>query len=158
VFSTLHTNDAPGAITRMLDMGVEPFLISSSLLAIMAQRLVRTLCVDCRVPGEISDEQCRELGISAQAHSGQTIYSRSVDGCKSCQFSGYHGRTGIHEVLVIDDAVRSQIMSRADSTSIRAASVAMRSLRADGAAKVLAGITSFEEILRVTLEDELSVA
>ncbi len=155
VFSTLHTNDASGAITRLLDMGVEPFLISSSLLAIMAQRLVRTLCPKCKVPMEITDAQCRELGLNPAKLTSRQIYGANPNGCKNCQLTGYRGRTGIHELLMIDDAVRSKIMQRADSNQIRAAATDFHSLRSDGAEKILNGQTSFEEVLRVTQEGVL---
>ncbi len=156
VFSTLHTNDAPGAVTRLLDMGVEPFLISSSVIAIMAQRLVRTLCSSCRVPHPISEGECRELGIDPGFATQQTtIYRASDAGCEECQFTGYKGRTGIHELLVINDTIRNAIMDRANASEIRARATKMQSLRSDGAEKVLSGVTSAEEVLRVTQEDLL---
>ncbi len=153
VFSTLHTNDAPGAITRLLDMGVEPFLISSSLLGAMAQRLVRRLCPHCKVPHQILPEECRELGVDAATASRVPVFAPKDGGCKQCQFSGYLGRCAIHELLVIDDDVRAKIMQRADANQIRFAAQTLRSLRYDGAQKVLAGVTSVEEVLRVTQED-----
>ena len=153
VFSTLHTNDAPGAITRLLDMGVEPFLISSSLIAVMAQRLVRTLCLECRDPYQLNPSQLRDLGIEENLGRGQMVYRPREGGCLECQFTGYKGRTGIHEMLMIDDRVRAKIMERADSSQIRNSAVGLSTLRASGAAKVLAGETSFEEVLRVTQED-----
>ena len=154
VFSTLHTNDAAGAVTRLLDMGVEPFLISSSVIAIMAQRLVRTLCPDCRQPASLTALELKELGIDPQADlSTSTIFRVSESGCPKCQGTGYLGRTGIHELLMVDDVVRSKIMERADASQIRAAANNFRPLRLDGAQKVLDGTTSIEEILRVTQED-----
>ncbi len=158
VFSTLHTNDAPGAVTRLLDMGVEPFLISSSVIAIMAQRLVRTLCPLCRVPAPLTELQLRELGLDPAIlvdgkFAGGQAFKPSEHGCQQCQFTGYRGRSGIHEMLLIDDDVRSKIMARCDSGQIRSASRSLESLRADGAKKVLQGVTSFEEVLRVTQED-----
>jgi general secretion pathway protein E len=155
VFSTLHTNDAPGAITRLLDMGVEPFLISSSLIAAMAQRLVRRLCNHCKVPHQLLPEECRELGVSAAQAAQGTVFTARDGGCKICQFTGYRGRCGIHEMLLIDDDVRAKIMQRSDASQIRAASAGLKSLRFDGAQKVLRGITSVEEVLRVTQEDAL---
>ena len=155
VFSTLHTNDAPGAITRLLDMGVEPFLISSSLLCVMAQRLVRTLCRDCKVPVQLSEAQCRELGLTVNRLASTTVYTAREGGCRNCQHTGYRGRTGIHELLMIDEKVRTLIMQRADAPAIRAAAAGLASLRADGAQKILNGITTFEEVLRVTQEDLL---
>lgn len=156
VFSTLHTNDAPGALTRLLDMGVEPFLISSSLLAVIGQRLVRQLCKYCREPHQLSSTECRELGLPQSAANGQNVFHVSRSGCKRCQFTGYQGRTAIHEVLVIDDQVRNRIMERANATQIRAAATGLKSLRLDGAYKVLRGDTSVEEVLRVTQEDAIS--
>ena len=155
VFSTLHTNDAPGAVTRLLDMGVEPFLISSSLLAVTAQRLVRRLCPSCKVAHEILPEQCRELGLDPQTCAGHPIYSPNDRGCVECQYTGYKGRTGIHEMLLIDEQIRTKIMQRADASQIRAAASNFVPLRADGAEKVLKGETSFEEVLRVTQDDVL---
>ena len=154
VFSTLHTNDAPGAITRLLDMGVEPFLIASSLIAAMAQRLVRTLCPQCRVPYELTNEERRELGLGAEV-GNPTVYRASESGCKLCQGLGYRGRCGIHEFLFIDDEVRVKIMHRADANQIRSSSANLFTLRHDGAMKVLKGITSVEEVLRVTQDDIL---
>lgn len=150
VFSTLHTNDAPGAITRLIDMGVEPFLISSSLLGVMAQRLVRRLCPTCKVPHTISESELAELGLKTPS---EQIFKASDAGCKTCQFTGYKGRMGIHELLRIDDTIRSLIMQKADASTIRANSKSLKGLRADGARKVLLGMTSVEEVLRVTQED-----
>ena len=154
VFSTLHTNDSPGAITRLMDMGVEPFLIASSLLGAMAQRLVRTLCPKCKVAYELSPEERRELGLGHEV-GAPTVFRPSEAGCKNCQGLGYRGRCGIHEMLLIDDEVRSRIMQRADANQIRAASPTLFTLRHDGAMKVLKGITSVEEVLRVTQDDIL---
>jgi general secretion pathway protein E len=153
VFSTLHTNDAPGALTRLLDMGAEPFLISSSLIAVMAQRLVRKLCEHCKTPYQLSDSQCRELGLDPAKITSRLVYNVRDGGCRECQMTGYRGRIGIHEMLLIDDNVRNMIMARANSSQIRSAATGLSSLRADGAQKVLRGITSFEEVLRVTQED-----
>ncbi|MDD2941403.1 MAG: type II secretion system ATPase GspE [bacterium] len=153
VFSTLHTNDAPGAITRLLDMGVEPFLISSSLLVVIAQRLVRTLCPECKVRTVPTTEQLREIGLGDDASAKFKFYTASENGCSLCQRSGYKGRTSIHEILLIDDNVRSAIMQRADASHIRSRAQGMLSLRQDGAIKVTNGITSISEIIRVTQED-----
>lgn len=155
VFSTLHTNDAPGAVTRLIDMGVEPFLISSSVLAIAAQRLIRTLCPDCKVSVTLTPEQCHELRLDPQKVKASTIFGPHDGGCKNCQFTGYRGRMGIHELLIIDDAVRTKIMQRCDAPQIRAAARDLSTLRADGAGKLLRGLTSFEEVIRVTQEDTL---
>lgn len=153
VFSTLHTNDAPGAITRLLDMGVEPFLISSSLIAILAQRLIRTLCPQCKVPYKLNAEQCKELNLNPANTASLQVYAQNPVGCEVCGLSGYKGRTGIHELLVLDDAVRSKVMQRANSSEIRSSVKNLTTLRIDGTQKLLAGITSFEEIIRVTQDD-----
>lgn len=155
VLSTLHTNDAPGAVTRLLDMGIEPFLVSSSLLAVMGQRLVRKLCNACKVPYELSDEELRELGLDPSQVTERKAFRPGTDHCDTCQGTHYTGRSGIHELLVIDEAVRSAILKQADSGSIRAAAGAnFETLRTDGARKVLEGATSVEEVLLVTHEDK----
>ncbi|MBI4516049.1 MAG: type II secretion system ATPase GspE [Deltaproteobacteria bacterium] len=154
VFSTLHTNDSFGAMTRLLDMGIEPFLVSSSVIAVMAQRLVRRVCPDCRVPYVPAVEELRELGIRPDRAAGRTMY-RTGSGCAACKQTGYRGRTGIHELLVVDDEIRNLIMKNADAATIRreATGKGMDTLRQDGADKVINGITTIEEILRVTQED-----
>ena len=152
VFSTLHTNDAAGAFTRLIDMGVEPFLVSSSLELAMAQRLVRRLCPLCKLPYEPSPEELAEIGITRQQidRVGGLLYKPC--GCKECNNSGYKGRTAIYEMMVINDAIRRYVMQRADAATIKreAESNGMTTLRADGIDKVLAGISSIPEILRVT--------
>jgi general secretion pathway protein E len=155
VLSTLHTNDSAGAVTRLLDMGVEPFLVSSSLLAVVAQRLVRRLCKHCKVAAEITDEELRELGYNPAQVSHRQIFRHSSDGCPQCQGTGYSGRLGIHEILVIDDEVRGQIQQRLDSNSIRTAAIkrGFSTLRMDGGRKVLQGITSVEEVILATHDD-----
>jgi len=154
VFSTLHTNDSCGAITRLIDMGIEPFLVASSVIAVMAQRLVRRVCPTCREAYRPSVEELRQLGLSADRLEDHTVY-RTGATCADCKHTGYRGRLGIHELLVIDDEVRNLTMKAADSASIRrvAAAKGMTSLREDGSDKVLAGLTTVEEILRVTQED-----
>lgn len=148
VLSTLHTNTAAGAITRLEDMGIEPFLLSSSLLAVLSQRLVRTLCHDCKQPHEATPAECKVLGIT----STQTIFSPGE--CLSCNHTGYRGRTGIHELLKVDDSVREIMHSgkgeQAIEKYIRAHTP---SIRGDGVDKVLNGETSLEEVLRVTREE-----
>jgi general secretion pathway protein E len=157
VFSTLHTNDAPGAITRLLDMGVEPFLISSSLLGILAQRLVRRLCSECKVECKLSASDFHELQIPPEKAEAlidtAIIYKPCPGGCVACQGTSYAGRSAIHELLLIDDKVKPLIMNRANAGTIRQSSMGHHSLRTDGAAKVLAGLTSVEEVLRVTQEE-----
>ena len=154
VFSTLHTNDSFGAMTRLLDMGIEPFLVSSSVIAVMAQRLVRRVCTACREPYQPSREETEELGITPQRLVGHTVY-KPGSGCNQCKRTGYRGRTGIHELLVVDDEIRGLVMKNADAASIRRAATArgMNTLREDGADKVVDGITTIEEVLRVTQED-----
>ncbi len=155
VLSTLHTNDSAGAVSRLLDMGVEPFLVSSSLLAVLAQRLVRRLCPKCRVPYEISDEELRELSLLPEEVTSRLAYRPGNGACPSCQGSGYSGRLGIHELLIIDDDLRNQILQRVDSNSIKNAAVrrGFSTLRADGGRKVLAGLTSVEEVLLASHDD-----
>jgi general secretion pathway protein E len=154
VFSTLHTNDSCGAVTRLLDMGIEPFLVSSSVIAVMAQRLLRRVCAGCREPYRPTMEELRQLNLTSDRLEGRTVY-RPGPGCADCKQTGYRGRTGIHELLVVDDDVRNLIMRAADSSTIRRAAQAkgMNSLREDGAEKMLEGITTAEEVLRVTQED-----
>jgi general secretion pathway protein E len=154
VFSTLHTNDSCGAITRLIEMGIEPFLVASSVIAVMAQRLLRRVCPTCRVPYRPSVEELRQLGISADDLEGRQVYKPSP-GCPECKQTGYRGRLGIHELLVVDDEVRNLTMKASDSSSIRrvAAAKGMTSLREDGSDKVLRGLTTIEEVLRVTQED-----
>jgi len=154
VFSTLHTNDAASAVTRLVEMGTEPFLVSSSVIAVMAQRLVRRVCVGCRRTVTPSPEVLRELGLTPERVAGKPIYATG-DGCEACKHTGYRGRTGIHELMVVDDDVRALIMRSSDAAAIRRAAIAagMPALREDGAAKILAGETTVEEVLRVTQED-----
>ena len=155
VLSTLHTNDSSGAVTRLLDMGVEPFLVSSSLLAVMAQRLVRRLCPHCREPHEILDEELHELVIDPAKVTSRSVFRPGSDACEHCQNTHYIGRTGIHELLLINDDLRSLILQRMDSNSIKnmALKQGFETLRMDGARKVLAGITSVEEVMLVTHEE-----
>ena len=149
VMSTLHTNTAIGAVTRLRDMGIEPFLISSSLLGVLAQRLVRTLCVNCRDPYEADNEQKRWFGVNQKA--SLTLYR--AKGCEKCNQKGYRGRTGIHELLFIDDTVQSLIHSESGEQAIEKAIRSYTpSIRQDGLSKVRKGITTLEEVLRVTKE------
>jgi general secretion pathway protein E len=154
VFSTLHTNDSFGAVTRLVDMGIEPFLVSSSVLAVMAQRLIRRVCHRCRAPHEPTAEELGEIGLGLEQAAGRMIH-RAGSGCSECKQTGYHGRIGIHELLIIDDEIRNLVMKNADAATIRrsATSRGMPTLREDGAQKVLEGLTTIEEVLRVTQED-----
>ncbi len=151
VFSTLHTNDAPGAITRMVDMGVEAYLVASSLVAVLAQRLVRKLCTDCREAYEPSAEELAEIGVRAK--SALTLY-RAV-GCPRCHDTGYRGRTGIFELMVVNDELRALVTQNVDAKLIKrkAVELGMRTLRVDGAHNVIQGLTTIEEVLRATEEE-----
>ncbi len=150
VLSTLHTNTAIGAISRLRDMGIEPFLLSSSLLAVLAQRLVRTLCSACRVPHQ-PDNREQEL-LELEPGVRETIYR--AEGCEHCNFTGYRGRTGIHELLIVDERVREMIHTEAGEQQIeRYLRHSTPSIRHDGISKVLQGITTLEEVLRVTREE-----
>jgi general secretion pathway protein E len=150
VFSTLHTNDAPSAITRLLDMGVENFLLSSTMRGILAQRLVRVICPDCkeRDPSTVDKEQLTILGIRGNS----TLYRGKR--CEKCAFTGFFGRLGIFELLLVDDDIRTLILRNADSNQIREAARrhGMTTLLEDGAEKVKAGMTTLSEVLRVTQE------
>jgi general secretion pathway protein E len=153
VLSTLHTNDAPSAITRLVDMGIEPFLVGSSLVAVLAQRLVRVLCPECRESYIAPENELRELGVR-QGQQSITLY-RGV-GCGACNQTGYHGRVGIFEIMLVDDEVRGMVSSNVDSKTIKQAAVAkgMGTLRQDGARKALRGISSVAEVMRATEEEE----
>lgn len=152
VFSTLHTNDSSGAITRLIDMGVEPFLISSSLVGVIAQRLIRKLCKSCRIKYSPTEAELREIGIEPQEANGD--FYRPI-GCDSCLKTGYTGRTGIYELLIVSDEICDLIVNRAPSNVIKKAATAagMLTLRDDGAKKVLDGITSIQEVLNATQEE-----
>ncbi|MFQ5451130.1 MAG: GspE/PulE family protein, partial [Nitrospinaceae bacterium] len=152
VFSTVHTNDAAGAITRLLDMGIENFLISSALLGVLAQRLVRVICDQCKEPVTINRALREEMG--PWAKEGMQAFQGK--GCKHCAHTGFRGRCGIYELLVVDESIRQLILSKATAQIIREAArkSAMRTLREDGWRKVIRGITTVEEILRVTLNDK----
>lgn len=154
VMSTLHTNDAPSSITRLIDMGIEPFLVSSSVIGIIAQRLVRTICKDCAKKYTPTEEELVEIGLTMKDLAGRQLY-RPV-GCPICLETGYAGRTGIHEFMRMDDDVRVEVMKGSDATVIRKVAVekGMITLRKDAAKKVLDGVTTIEEVLRVTQEND----
>ncbi|KIO49047.1 general secretion pathway protein GspE [Nitrosospira sp. NpAV] len=149
VFATLHTNDAVSAVTRLVDMGVEPFLLASSLIGVGAQRLVRRLCLECREPFAGNAAQLQPLGFD----SAPTVFYKA-QGCASCNHSGYRGRTGIYELLTVDNDLRRHIHDRASEQDLReyVISRGMRSLRDDGIRLVAQGVTSLEEVVRVTRE------
>jgi general secretion pathway protein E/type IV pilus assembly protein PilB len=153
VFSTLHTNDAPSAVARLIDIGVQPFLVASSVRAVIAQRLVRKLCNNCKQPGELTDTELRALHIEpGQVSEAQVM---KPVGCEECRQIGYKGRTGIFEIFVIDDEVRHMINKRSSSFVLRqrARELGMRTLREDGVRKVLAGLSSAEEVISITVGD-----
>ena len=168
VFSTVHTNDAAGGITRLVDMGIEPFLVASSLVGLLAQRLVRRPCYECARPVRPSDEILRELGLDPRMFFSQAYKLPAVKGqhppppgtvfepvgCPACQQLGYRGRTGIYEMLMINEAVRRLTLDKADAGSIRTAAVeaGMVTLRFDGARKVMLGMTTPEEVMLMTAE------
>ncbi len=150
VFTTLHTNDAPGAVTRMIDMGVEPFLISSTLEAVLAQRLVRTICKKCKVAFEPSEAVLSELGLTKADVQGRPFYYGK--GCLDCNETGYKGRKGLFELLVVTEPIRELINLRAPSGVMRAKALelGMRTLREDGIRSILNGETTVEEVLKYT--------
>ncbi|MEZ5405318.1 MAG: ATPase, T2SS/T4P/T4SS family [Verrucomicrobiia bacterium] len=154
VFSTLHTNDAPGAITRLVDIGVKPFLVASSLKAVMAQRLVRKLCPKCKQPHDPSESELQSLGIKPSQIT-EANFMEAV-GCEACLGSGYKGRLGIFEIFVLNDEARRMITENASHAELRARArqLGMRTLREDGIRKVLAGITSVSEVLSATMGDK----
>ena len=152
VFSTLHTNDAAGAASRLIDMGIEPFLIASSTIAIMAQRLVRKVCEHCKKPYTATPELLRSLGIAP----GQVTFHRG-EGCQACKGSGYKGRVGLFELMEINEPIRNLIVAKASSSAIKstAAQAGFKTLRQEGLIKAATGITTVEEVLRVTQDQEV---
>lgn len=149
VFSTLHTNDAPSTITRLRDMGVESFLIASSVNAILAQRLIRIICPTCREPYEADEAELEKIGLSSALLDNNTVYRGR--GCDQCHQTGYRGRTGIHEFLIMDDEIKSLILKTSDASELKhyARSLGMTTLLQDGADKVVEGVTTIEEVYRV---------
>jgi len=150
VFSTLHTNDAASAITRLVDMGIEPFLIASVLRAIVAQRLIRVICPQCKEPSVPARDSSEKMGLTPADSEGKTTYRGK--GCPSCSMTGYRGRTGIYEMLVVSEDIRALILKKADAKTLamRAIQEGMKTLREDGLRRVLAGATTLEEVARVT--------
>jgi general secretion pathway protein E len=172
VLSTIHTNDAAGAITRLVDLGVQPFLVASSLMALLAQRLVRRVCMTCRELYEPTDEDIQSINIDpALFHSGKArrvkfkgveifpppgkLYRAKEGGCQACLGQGYKGRTAIYELLIIDEKIRQLTIKNSDAQTVKnhAMSVGMRTLREDGAQKVLSGMTTTAEVLMITTQD-----
>ena len=150
VFSTLHTNDAPSAITRLIDMGVKPFLVASAIMAILAQRLIRILCNECKEPYEPTDVELRGVGLTRARIEGNTLY-RPV-GCSNCSGSGYRGRRGVYELMEMTPDLREMSFNKKPTMELRAKALAegMTSLQEDGVRKILAGLTTIEEILTIT--------
>ncbi|MDR3710432.1 MAG: type II secretion system ATPase GspE [Capsulimonadaceae bacterium] len=151
VLSTLHTNDAPGSVSRLLDMGVESFLIASSIAGVLAQRLLRTVCVKCKEPYKPPPDAIKRLGISSEILDRSDVTFFRGRGCDYCKGSGYKGRTGVYELMPVTDKVRELILARASSYAIREAAIeaGMHTLKDDAMEKILLGITTLEESLRV---------
>ena len=155
VFSTIHTNDAAGGVTRLIDMGIEPFLVASAVECFIAQRLVRVICADCKREFKPDKEILKELGVSRLDLSNTKLYEGK--GCESCRFTGYKGRTAIYEILVMSEPIRELVLKRASSEQIKkkALSLGMRTLREDGWEKIKMGITTPGEVMRVTQQENL---
>ncbi|MFA5059234.1 MAG: ATPase, T2SS/T4P/T4SS family [Candidatus Omnitrophota bacterium] len=154
VFSTIHTNDAASAVTRLLDMGVEPYLVSSSVECFIAQRLIRLICPKCKQPGKITPEAIKEFGLKGE-EANTAIYEGK--GCEFCKMTGYYGREGIYEFLLLNEEMRNMIVARATASQIKAKAIAagMRTLRQDGWEKVKKGVTTPSEVIRVTQEESV---
>jgi general secretion pathway protein E len=153
VFSTLHTNDAPSAITRLVDMGIESYLLASSLIGILAQRLVRVNCKECKASEITSRSSLEEAGFNV-AGLAEFVELKRGKGCHTCDYTGYESRLGIFELLDIDEEMRRLMVTKSDSNVLKALAVrsGMRTLKDDGFLKVLAGVTTPDEVLRVTQE------
>jgi general secretion pathway protein E len=160
VLSTLHTNDAPSALVRLIDMGIEPFLVASSLASILAQRLVRTICPHCKKPYKPSDVEKSYVQNSMRTVQEASFVLYRGEGCEKCNGRGYFGRTGIFELLVIDNEIRPMITDKIDAQGIKnvAVSRGMKTLRKDGIEKVINGVTTLEEVLRVTQKDYADIS
>ncbi|MCX6997950.1 MAG: ATPase, T2SS/T4P/T4SS family [Kiritimatiellaeota bacterium] len=154
VFSTLHTNDAPSAVIRLIDIGVKPFLVASSTRAIMAQRLVRRICDKCKEGYTPTESELHLLGPAAALLKESTLYRGK--GCADCLYTGFRGRLGIYEIFVLNDNVRNMIFERVSASALRntARQLGMRTLREDGLRKVVTGVTTLTEVLRVTMGDQ----
>ncbi|MCZ7607158.1 MAG: ATPase, T2SS/T4P/T4SS family [Planctomycetota bacterium] len=155
VFSTLHTNDAPGALTRLMDMGVKPFLVASAVQAILAQRLVRVLCKHCKQPHKPDATELKTVGLRPEQVAGKTLYQ--AVGCKQCGGHGYRGRMGVYELLEMNSVIRELTFQQASSLKIRneARQNGMTTLQEDGVRKVLIGTTTIDEVLTITHRDDL---
>ena len=156
-FATLHTNDTPGALSRLSDLKIEPFLLASSIVGVLAQRLVRRICKNCKVQHEATEKELKVLFPNGNPPTSLTLYHG--EGCKACKKSGYSGRMGIFEVLVVTDELRALILQKAAPMEIRdkaRETQDMKSLREDGISKVLGGYTTVEELNRVTFADVIT--
>jgi len=153
VLSTVHTNDAPGTINRLIDMGIEPFLISSAIILILAQRLIRKVCMDCREPIKVHPQLLIDLGIPPDEVKSFQVYKGK--GCSICNNTGYKGRLGLYEVMPMKEEIKELVLSRASSSEIKkeAIRLGMKTLRQSGIAKIKDGVTTIEEVLRSTIED-----
>jgi len=155
VLSTLHTMDAPSAVTRLLDLGLEPYLVTATLECIVAQRLVRRICEHCKVEYEPTDEVLWQLGLTRDQVSGRTLYYG--EGCDECMNTGYRGRVGLFEIMVMDDRIRELVMQRSSTNAIRRVAVerGMRTLRQAGLLHIYDGVTTIEEVAQATLDEEI---
>jgi type IV pilus assembly protein PilB len=151
VFSTLHTNDAPSAVTRLLDLGLEPFLITATMEGILAQRLVRRICINCKTPYEPSDQELYELELTRTDVEGRQFYYGA--GCNKCNKTGYKGRIALFELMVMTDRLRSLIMDHASTADLRNAAKedGMRTLRDGGLLHIYDGVTTIEEVVKETI-------
>jgi len=154
VFSTLHTNDASGAVTRLIDMGVEPFLVSSSVIGVLAQRLVRTICKDCKEEYVPTEEELKDIGLLDEPRTTNIKFYKGK-GCAKCMNTGYKGRIGIFELMILDDSIRNLVIGKVPTEEIRKKAIAsgMTTLKEEGIQKIKEGITTAEEVLRVTQEE-----
>ncbi|HDY65301.1 MAG TPA: pilus assembly protein PilB, partial [Phycisphaerae bacterium] len=154
VFSTLHTNDAPSSIARLLDLGLEPFLLTATLEAIVAQRLVRTICPHCKEEFVPTEDMLMELNLTSDMTAGRVFYHGK--GCEFCRNTGYSGRIGIYEIMMMDDEMRDLIMNRKSSNVLREASRkrGMRTLRESGLLAIYDGVTTIEEVVAQTLSED----
>jgi general secretion pathway protein E/type IV pilus assembly protein PilB len=155
VFSTLHTNDAPSAVTRLMDIGVKPFLVAAALRSVVAQRLVRRICPQCRTAYAPAPREIHALGLTAEQVAGAKFAHGA--GCKACQGTGYQGRLGIYEIFLVHDGIRAMIYDHVTAVRLRqqARRDGMRTMREDGIRKVLAGLTTIEEVVSVTVGDQI---
>jgi type II secretory ATPase GspE/PulE/Tfp pilus assembly ATPase PilB-like protein len=155
VFSTLHTNDAPSAPTRLIEMGIKPFLVASSVQAVMAQRLIRLICTECKETYQPDPHVIEEFGMNPDEHRASTFYRGR--GCETCNFTGYRGRSAIHEIMVMSNNLKNLILQKSSAEHVRqvARTEGMRVLREDGWLKVLKGDTTIAEVARITMGDKV---